>query len=257
MNKIAYGITRVCELTDIGRTTIYSSISSGALRARKVGRRTILLHDDVVAFLEARRPWRCRGTGAAACRRHSIALHDAAITFEKAFAVDHAATGRVAKGDGRRIGRGPRDDIADPERQNGRLDVDTTGGRHLGLPIERQVPSVFSNLYGGYHRFQRQARPLSAVRALPACSTAFSRVRQAYLRRRMTSTRNCAGITSSRCEVSSPITCMGIRQKEKWCRQARSCRGATFPGAGGRPDRVSLVIVGLCSGSGLLDVLKH
>jgi excisionase family DNA binding protein len=51
MEKIAYGIAEVCKLSGLGRTTLYASISSGALRAHKIGRRTILLHDDVVTFL--------------------------------------------------------------------------------------------------------------------------------------------------------------------------------------------------------------
>ena len=52
-SRRAYSIAEVCELTGVGRTTIYASITSGALPARKIGRRTILLHDDVVAFLQA------------------------------------------------------------------------------------------------------------------------------------------------------------------------------------------------------------
>ena len=38
-----------------------------------------------------------------------------------------------------------------------------------------------------------------------ACATACEQRRQAYLGRRVTSTRNCAGITSSRSDTSSPI----------------------------------------------------
>ena len=38
-----------------------------------------------------------------------------------------------------------------------------------------------------------------------ACTTPFSQARQAYLGRRTTSTRNCAGTISSRSPVSSPI----------------------------------------------------
>ena len=38
-----------------------------------------------------------------------------------------------------------------------------------------------------------------------ACTTAPEQRRQAYFGRRVTSTRNCAGTTSSRSETSSPI----------------------------------------------------
>jgi hypothetical protein len=43
--------------------------------------------------------------------------------------------------------------------------------------------------------------------------TACSQARQAYLGRCVTITRNCAGTTSSRCEVSSPIKCIGALQQ--------------------------------------------
>jgi excisionase family DNA binding protein len=53
MNKIAYSVSELCELAGIGRTTIYSAVGAGTLKARKIGRRTIFLHDDVIAFLHA------------------------------------------------------------------------------------------------------------------------------------------------------------------------------------------------------------
>jgi hypothetical protein len=45
-----------------------------------------------------------------------------------------------------------------------------------------------------------------------ACTTVPGQVRQASFGRRVTITRNCAGITSSRSEVSSPITVIVARQ---------------------------------------------
>jgi hypothetical protein len=52
--------------------------------------------------------------------------------------------------------------------------------------------------------------PLISRSGAAACTTASSQARQAYLGRCVTITRNCAGITSRRCELASPITCMGI-----------------------------------------------
>jgi excisionase family DNA binding protein len=52
-HAVAYSITATCKLTGLGRTTIYASIKTGKLVARKVGRRTIVLYDDIKAFLEA------------------------------------------------------------------------------------------------------------------------------------------------------------------------------------------------------------
>jgi excisionase family DNA binding protein len=45
-------IRDVCAQTGIGRTTIYAAIKSGALIARKWGRRTVVLPDDLTNFLK-------------------------------------------------------------------------------------------------------------------------------------------------------------------------------------------------------------
>jgi hypothetical protein len=47
----AYRIPHVCELTGLGRTSVYAAIKSGALVARKWNRRTIVLAEDLAAFL--------------------------------------------------------------------------------------------------------------------------------------------------------------------------------------------------------------
>ncbi len=49
--RLAFSITDVCEVTALGRTTIYAAIKDGALVARKHGRRTVVLADDLSAFL--------------------------------------------------------------------------------------------------------------------------------------------------------------------------------------------------------------
>jgi excisionase family DNA binding protein len=47
----AFRIREVCELTGLGRTSIYAAIKSGALIARRYGRCTIVLAEDLAAFL--------------------------------------------------------------------------------------------------------------------------------------------------------------------------------------------------------------
>jgi excisionase family DNA binding protein len=47
----AYRIPDVCKLTGLGRTTIYAAIKAGALIARRYGRCTIVLAEDLAAFL--------------------------------------------------------------------------------------------------------------------------------------------------------------------------------------------------------------
>ena len=48
----AFRIGDVCARTGLGRTTIYAAIKGGLLVARKHGRRTVVLVDDLAAFLE-------------------------------------------------------------------------------------------------------------------------------------------------------------------------------------------------------------
>jgi excisionase family DNA binding protein len=48
---LAYGIPQVCTLTGLGRTTIYGAIKSGHLIARRYGRRTVVLEQDLLRFL--------------------------------------------------------------------------------------------------------------------------------------------------------------------------------------------------------------
>ena len=51
MTQISLSIEEAKNLTGIGRTKIYQAINSGALKARKFGKRTIILRDDLNAFL--------------------------------------------------------------------------------------------------------------------------------------------------------------------------------------------------------------
>ncbi len=56
MNSIepeALSIPQACVFVGVGRTVLYGEISKGTVRARKVGRRTLLLRGDLVAWLQA------------------------------------------------------------------------------------------------------------------------------------------------------------------------------------------------------------
>ncbi len=53
MAKLAYTIAEAIEAGAGGRTAVYAAIKSGALKARKRGKRTIILADDLVAFLQS------------------------------------------------------------------------------------------------------------------------------------------------------------------------------------------------------------
>jgi len=51
--QLAYTISDVEKRSRIGRTLIYSEIASGRLKARKVGRRTIVLEGDLRTWLDS------------------------------------------------------------------------------------------------------------------------------------------------------------------------------------------------------------
>ena len=51
--KRAYSIKSAAEVIGAGRDRVYDAIRSGQLRARKFGRRTLILDEDLSAFLKA------------------------------------------------------------------------------------------------------------------------------------------------------------------------------------------------------------
>jgi len=52
MENLAYTIGEACNLARIGKTALYEAIHSGALRAVKRGRRTLVLPSDLRDWLE-------------------------------------------------------------------------------------------------------------------------------------------------------------------------------------------------------------
>jgi excisionase family DNA binding protein len=53
--RLAYSIPQVLEEVPIGRSLIYEAIKSGDLKSLKIGRRRIILPDDLKAWLQRHR----------------------------------------------------------------------------------------------------------------------------------------------------------------------------------------------------------
>lgn len=51
--KIAYSVAEACTVSSLGRSTIYSLIAAGHLKARRVGGRRIVMADSLHALLAA------------------------------------------------------------------------------------------------------------------------------------------------------------------------------------------------------------
>jgi len=50
--KIAYTVAEAVFVSGLSRSSLYISIGKGALRTKKCGRRTVILHEDLVNFLQ-------------------------------------------------------------------------------------------------------------------------------------------------------------------------------------------------------------
>ena len=53
---IAYSIREAVAAANIGRSSIYEAIAAGRLNARKLGKRTLILRDDLTAWLDSLPP---------------------------------------------------------------------------------------------------------------------------------------------------------------------------------------------------------
>ena len=51
-NHLAYSVREAAQISNLGRSTIYKALAEGELRARKAYGRTLILHDDLQAFLK-------------------------------------------------------------------------------------------------------------------------------------------------------------------------------------------------------------
>lgn len=56
MEPLALTISETCAVSGLGRTSVYEAIRDGSLPARKRGRRTIVLTDDLRRYLETLPP---------------------------------------------------------------------------------------------------------------------------------------------------------------------------------------------------------
>ena len=51
--KLSYSINDACDEINCGRTKIYQEIAAGKIKVRKLGKRTIILEDDLQSYLNS------------------------------------------------------------------------------------------------------------------------------------------------------------------------------------------------------------
>lgn len=62
--QFSLSIEEVCSSTGLGRTKLYQLMNSGELKAHKIGKRTIILKDDLNEFLNNLEAYQCQNSGA-------------------------------------------------------------------------------------------------------------------------------------------------------------------------------------------------
>jgi len=53
MTRIAYTVDEVVELLGVGRTTLYEAIKAGDLQTKKLGRRTLILAEELDRWVDS------------------------------------------------------------------------------------------------------------------------------------------------------------------------------------------------------------
>jgi excisionase family DNA binding protein len=75
-NPLAHTIAEACARSGIGRTAIYELINTGQLPARKRGRRTLILDDDLVRYVKSLPPLIVKQSGTAPPKGSTIDPRD-------------------------------------------------------------------------------------------------------------------------------------------------------------------------------------
>ena len=60
---VCYTVEQACVATGIGKTKIYEALESGALPAKKWGKRTLILKADLLKFLSNLEPYNAQAGG--------------------------------------------------------------------------------------------------------------------------------------------------------------------------------------------------
>jgi excisionase family DNA binding protein len=58
MDKLGYSVVEAARLSGLSRSLIYSQLKEGTLVARKLGRRTIITHEELRRFINSLAPLR-------------------------------------------------------------------------------------------------------------------------------------------------------------------------------------------------------